>query len=153
MLVLALTAASNLYVATIDVEAAYLEADMDTDIYMSLSPDIVRLAIEVNATYIIKLRKALYGAIQVARLWNQLLTKVLEDGGCCANPYDACLYSRWTGSDVTHVAVHVDDLLIASSSKRGVNDIEKILLNKCRAISTSRHCFTYLGMNVTSFAQ
>jgi hypothetical protein len=67
--------------------------------------------------------------------------------------FDACLFSEWTGSDGTHVAVHVDDLLVASSNERGIADLQKMLLSKFRSINTSRDCFTYLGMNITSFNQ
>jgi hypothetical protein len=143
-------------IVTIDIEAAYLEVDIDEEVYMTLEPALVDIATLLDPAYnrqrrsdggvIVNLRRALYGTIQAARLWLQRLSKLLVAKGFEKNPYDGCLFTRADGSGVTHVCIHVDDLLVCTSN--GISYIEDMLLSELKAINTTKDIFTYLCMTV-----
>jgi hypothetical protein len=79
-------------VATIDIGSAYLNAAMpmeDTEkiVHMKLSPEVLEILIQMEATYtdyackdgsiIVQLDRALYGCQQSALLWFKELSKFL----------------------------------------------------------------------------
>ncbi|CAN0452458.1 unnamed protein product, partial [Ectocarpus fasciculatus] len=59
---------------------------------------------------VVKLKRALYGCVQSARLWFEKLRGVLEADGFEANPYDLCTFNKMVDGEQVSVAFHVDDL-------------------------------------------
>ena len=88
MLSLAIDAHEGRYVATADVEGAYLHADMDDKVIMVFEGEMVDYMIAINPEYekyvhttktekhfmYVQLLKALYGCIQSALLWFKIFT-------------------------------------------------------------------------------
>jgi hypothetical protein len=126
-------------IATIDVEV-----DLDEEVYMELEPALVDIAAVLDPSYkqqhrsdggiIVKLRRAVCGTIQTAHSWHQRLSKLLMFWKFKSNPCDGCLFTRTNADEVTHVCIHVDDLLICTSGKDGITDIEEMLLSEIKAI-------------------
>ena len=71
-------------------------------------------------------KKALYGTVDVAKLFYDNLTGFLrEDMGFTHNPYDSCVMNkRIEGSQCT-VTFHVDDLKISHKNKNVVTHVIK----------------------------
>ena len=44
-------------------------------------------------TLIVKLRKALYGCIESAKLWYNNISETIKNIGFNTNPYDACVFN------------------------------------------------------------
>ena len=64
----------------VDVEAAFLNADLDEDLYIDYPEGVVELGFETKDTainYCILLDKAMYGAVQAARQWSRRLTEIV----------------------------------------------------------------------------
>ena len=107
--VLAYAAAHDLELDTVDIKTAYLNAPMDTEVYVDLpegysggGPDTVA-----------KLRSALYGTRQAGRLWGEHLCATLTAAGAQPSVADPTLY-LWSLPDLGRALVlaHVDDLAI-----------------------------------------
>ena len=67
-------------------------------------------------TWVMKLMKSIYGMKQASRIWNQTFHKTITLLGFEQLPCDWCIYRRQTDSGTSIFAVHVDDILIASST-------------------------------------
>ena len=112
--------------ATIDIGGAYLNADMaptgvtvhmNIDAYLTgrlvhLDPSYARF-VKPNGTVTVKLIKALYGTVEAAKLWYDLITKILREAGFTPNPFDRCVLNKPLANDkLLTVVLYVDDLLI-----------------------------------------
>ena len=80
-----------------DIEGAYMEADLPEPIYMRLSKDVsesLRLlaSYEYGDTIVVKLKKALYGLVVSSKLWYNKLKRVLLKLGLTVHPYDSCVF-------------------------------------------------------------
>ena len=73
----------------IDVKTAYLNADIDCELYMEqpVTP-------ERDNSKVWRLKKSIYGLKQSAKLWNDTLNSFFVDLGFIRNRADPCLYKR-----------------------------------------------------------
>jgi len=126
--ILANAAAKNHHVITFDIGMAYLNATMESDVFMYLDPLSTAIAMQRDPTLkqyilddgriIVKLDKALYGCIESARRWYDTLKDVLIKRGYTVNPIDVCVFSKPSSSgEMTNVCFHVDDGLATSPDK------------------------------------
>lgn len=109
---LALTVLLKLVPLQLDVDLAYLYADLDDEIYM-LPPPGVTLA----PGQVYRLRKSLYGLPQSGRNWNTLLDKVLTDWRFIRFDEDRCLYMKCEKGITVICFIYVDDLYVAGTNK------------------------------------
>ena len=120
--VASIAAAEGRSVMTMDVQQAYLNADMNKDVYIKLDTTIASVLVSRDPTFkqfmddrgqiIVKLNKAQYGCIESAKLWYNTLSEKLISLGFEKNPFDDCVFNRTDTSGVQcTVCVYVDDLL------------------------------------------
>lgn len=70
------------------------------------------------------LEKALYGCVESSRLWYDNLKRTMKALGYKRNEMDVCVFNRRDDKGVQCTAsVHVDDLLIMSTSKRMITKL------------------------------
>ena len=84
----AIAAMEQRRVMTIDVGNAYLNANMNRDVFMKIDPVMADLLAKVDPVYsrykdiggsiIVKLEKALYGCVESSQLWYDNLTNKLK---------------------------------------------------------------------------
>lgn len=155
----AIAAKERRHVVTLDIGMAYLNAEMPenvevlmtldpvaTGFYLQMQPEQVHLRRQ-DGTMIVKLKKALYGCIQSARLWYDTLRVELETLGMVANPLDPCVFNKGKGVDQVTVIVYVDDLMVTSKDKGKVESIVSALEGKFKTITVTRGFeHSYLGM-------
>jgi hypothetical protein len=104
-----------------DIPGAYLNADMEeSDVFMILVKLTSALMIEIDKSYraylqpdgtiIVKLKKALYGCVESAKLWYESLAKSLESFGMNPNKRDKCVFNKYFNDEGVQltVAVYVD---------------------------------------------
>ena len=101
-----------------DVKQAFVQAKLDTDVYMKLP-----CGCGERAGKIVKLERALYGIKQAERQWSAILCQPLEDEHgmeqCRADP---CVYRKIVEGVVKLIlVVHVDDILV-SGEKEACDD-------------------------------
>ena len=66
-----------------------------------------------NGTYIVKLKKALYGCVESAKLWYHELSSDLIKLNYTANEYDICVFNRTEVDNTqTSLVIHVDDMIV-----------------------------------------
>jgi hypothetical protein len=106
-LMLAVTAALDLDVEQMDFSTAFLNGDLQEEIYMSGPPGTI---IEGK---VVKLVKSLYGLKQAPRCWNHKINQYLVSQGFIRCQSDNCLYVM----DGFYILLYVDDILLFSNDK------------------------------------
>ena len=100
----------------------------------------------------IKLRKALYGTLQAALLFWELLSNTLKEWGFKVNDYDQCVANKTINGRQCTIIWHVDDLKISHVNKEVIEDIIKMLnkkFGKESPLTTTRgRVLEYLGMTL-----
>jgi len=111
--VLALAAALNLHLCSIDVSNAFLNGDIDANMYMEQPEGFV-----IGGRHIVcKLRKGLYGTRQGARAWQINLQQILVEELQFRMIYsDGSFFVYCNGDDFVMLPFHVDDGTFGTSS-------------------------------------
>jgi hypothetical protein len=114
----------------LDVNTAYLNADIDIDDLYVNQPEGFEKAGRQGQKLYCRLKKSLYGLKQSGRNWNNTLHKALTDLGYTQSKVDACLYTRDNGpNDHTKLVVWVDDVIIAAcntqAEQKVVNELSR----------------------------
>lgn len=103
-------ASQNLDYLQINVNAAFLNGEVDETIYMQQPEGFVD---PTKQGWVYRLLKALYGLKQASRAWRRLINKLLVAFGFRACRQDPCLYIlELSGGDKIFVLDYVDDLLM-----------------------------------------
>jgi hypothetical protein len=150
-------ASEHRQVLTIDIEGAYLHAQMEDEVIMELEPALADIMVTIDSTYseyvtgrgkiYVKLIKALYGCIQSALLFNKHVTNVLVNIGYTCNRYDACVLNKTVGGKQITVAIYVDDLKVSSVDKGLIEELIGELKRVYKNISVNKGTTVqYLGM-------
>ena len=148
------------FIATADIEGAYLAVDMTdekvlvmldpilTSLITSINPELQLFVTEEGLLYAY-LGKALYGCIQSAKLFFEHLTGSLKKLGFTQNPYDACLLNKVVDGEQVTVIVYVDDVKISSKNKKLVDDTLQGLREVYKTLTvTEGAVHEYLGIKI-----
>ena len=106
---LAIVADRDMELHQLDVKTAFLNGEVDEDLYMQQPPGYVQ-----GVNLVCKLHKSLYGLKQAPRAWYTKLKHELEKMGFRPTDADPGLFVRADGDDTVFLAVHVDDMLVAA---------------------------------------
>ena len=125
--VAAIAAEEGREVVTGDIPGAYLHATIQEDIYMIINKDMSQELIGLDQRYlpyarkdgsiVVKLKKALYGCVESAKLWFEYLRTKLYEDGFQSNAMDQCIFNKNAGHDQCTIALHVDDMLVTAKSR------------------------------------
>ena len=128
--VLAIANEFNMEVHQMDVKSAYLNGEIDTDIYMRQPEGYVDSG---KPELVCKLKKSLYGLKQSGRCWNIVIDKYLKMEGYTQSTADPCIYvkieSRQDKSVLMLIALYVDDTVLCC------NDMEFLKAEKLKLCS------------------
>jgi len=142
MLLFTLSLMNNDIILSADIVGAYLNAFMERDVYMKFNKFESKLLCELNNNLIkfineedqclyVKLVKALYGCVESAKLFYNLLKKILLEYGFILHPLDECVF-RYQNSETKNyyinVGIHVDDILITSNNNNLITNFKNCLL-------------------------
>lgn len=160
MIVAAIAKREKRSVVTVDITGAYLNAKMPEghDVFIRLDPLLSELAIKMdpsfaryrmkNGAIIARLRRALYGCVESAKLWNEMVSDTLKADGYLPNPKEACVFNKTssTGKVIT-VVVYVDDLMITSNDDDEIEHLVEYLQEKFKTLNKNHgEIHSYLGM-------
>ena len=109
----------RLIVHQADCSNAYLNSDIDYEIYMK-QPE----GYEQGQNLVCRLNKSIYGLKQSAYLWNATLIKFMETQNLLQSKIDPCVFVRKNKQETLYVLIWVDDLIIAASSLEVLNDFK-----------------------------
>jgi hypothetical protein len=158
-LTLAVDAFQKRHVVTVDIEGAYLHADMTSEVFVQFDPIITAILVSMVPSYqeyvdeagkmIVILDKALYGCIESAKLFYEHISTTLLDYGYTKNPYDLCVFNKVVYSVQSTVTIHVDDLKISCTNRKGIADLITELKRVYRKINVhDGTVIDYLGMDL-----
>ena len=163
--VLAIAAREGLFGSTEDITGAYLNCFMPGPrrIIMIIDKMIAQFILEIpgcehfkpyflpNGSILVVLNKALYGHPLAAKLWYDNLSQTFIEHGYTRLQSDECVFIKHKGSkDKSIITLHVDDILHVYSDPLYQTELEVMLRNKYKDITT--HCgdeLNYLGMTIT----
>lgn len=143
-LVLALAAKYELMVNHVDIVSAYLNGDLQEEVYMKQPPQFEN---ENFPNKVCKLKRSLYGLRQSGREWNKKVTEILTKIGFTRCKTDNCVYVRRSNETISLIAIYVDDLLLACTSEAEMQDVITSLNKKIEAVDRGAILF-YLGMEI-----
>ena len=123
----AIAAQLRLKVHQMDVETAFLNADVTEEIYIH-PPEGFPLPETCNC---FRLKKALYGLKQSPREWYNNVNFFLQSIGFKRLHSEHCLYFRQDEyGNICIISLYVDDLVIAGSNTTIINDVKNKLKEK-----------------------
>lgn len=160
---MALAAKFNLRISQLDVETAYLNGKIDTNIFMEI-PDSLQNMLEritrqekdttlqkrardlltkMRPDTVCKLNKALYGFRQAGRQWHAELDKALRTIGLVPTNADPCIYVR--KDKITFILIYVDHILTFSNNQSEEKRIKDKLIKsfKVKDLGTARPLSRY----------
>lgn len=105
----ALAARYGLAIDQMDAVSAFLQGEIDRDIYMEQPEEYKR------GSQVCMLHKSIYGLKQASRLWNLKLNSVLHELGMTQSKTDPCVY--YNAKKNTFIAIWVDDLILFTSEE------------------------------------
>ncbi len=127
LVLLGYIANNGLYAVQMDVQTAFLHAELNEELYME-QPD--GFAKPSNGSRLVcKLRKCLYGIRQAPRYWNKTIDTVLRQYGLQPSAADPCMYVRVREGSILILGIYVDDLLIAGSDQTEIVQLKASLSN------------------------
>jgi hypothetical protein len=125
-IIIALAAKYNLELEGCDITQAYLNGELEEDIYV-MPPE----GVEIKEGYCWKLKKSVYGLKQAGRTWNRTLDRRLTGMGFTRLDAETCLYvSRDDKGHVCFLVVYVDDIILATNFKPYSDEIKRKLGNE-----------------------
>ncbi|KAJ9556386.1 hypothetical protein OSB04_011000 [Centaurea solstitialis] len=126
-LLIALAAIHKLVVHQMDVKTAFLNGELDEEVYMKQPEGFV----PSNEHKVCKLVKSLYGLKQAPKQWHQQFDEVILSSGFKLNQSDKYVYSRFdsSGSGVI-ICLYVDDMLIFGTDQLQVDETKSLLSSK-----------------------
>jgi len=155
--ILALGANEQYHFTTMDVTAAYLNAEMTVRVLVKLPKDVSQRLMELypekysgkagaDGCIVVILRKALYGCIESAKLWYLHASKKLIAKGFTKCPFDPCVFVR----NKTIVSVYVDDFFICAPTQQELNQTTQEIKECFPKITLNEgDVQQYLGMNIS----
>ena len=126
-IMLAVAALKGLQVHQMDVKTAFLNGELEEELYMTQPEGYVAKG---NEDKVLRLKKSLYGLKQAPLVWNDKINGVLAKLGFRRNQAEYCLYTRKSEKSFVMVALYVDDLLIAGSTKEAIDIVKTELMNE-----------------------
>lgn len=140
---LAMVAAADMELHQLDVKTAFLNGDLEEEIFIRQPPGFE----EGGPNVVARLHKALYGLRQASRAWHKTLHQFLVSEGFRVSQADPSLYIRETDGEVVYLLIYVDDVLIASCDLQAVADVKADIMSRfeCRDMGEAD---VFLGMEI-----
>jgi hypothetical protein len=122
---LSLTASYGLIIHQMDVKTAFLNGELEEEIYMD-QPD--GFTTNSQEGKVCKLLKSLYGLKQAPKQWHEKFDKTLTSVSFVVNEADKCVYYWYGGGKGVILCLYVDDILIFGSSLKVIVEVKKFYL-------------------------
>ena len=123
-MVIAIVALWNLEVHQMDVTTAFLNGDLDEEIYMKQPNGFIAPRQEKK---IYRLVKSLYGLKQAPKQWHQKFDSVMLANDFKINECDKCVYVKDTKNFYIILCLYVDEVLIIGSDDKMVKSTKTML--------------------------
>lgn len=115
----ALASIHNLPIDQIDVKTAFLNGDLNEEVYMKQPEGFV---LPGNEHKVCKLKRSLYGLKQAPKQWHEKFDSAILSNGFTHNSADRCIYSKFTQDYGVILCLYVDDILIIGTNMLGITE-------------------------------
>ena len=139
----ALSVQNGLTLHQVDVTTAFLNGELEEEVYMSQPPGFVATD---QQNLVCKLKKSIYGLKHSPRCWNSTLHNHLKKMGFLQTASDPCIY-RSSGGETFLIGVYVDDIILAGKSERKMREVKEALGEKFDIKDLGKLHY-FLGMKV-----
>ncbi|KAM1096787.1 hypothetical protein ACFX19_014531 [Malus domestica] len=126
-MLIAIVAIYNLNIYQMDVKTAFLNGDLDEEIYMKQLEGFI---VHGQEKKICRLVKSLYGLKQTPNQWHHKFDIAMLSNGFKINECDKCVYTKSTQEGYVIVCLYVDDMLIIGSNHEIIKSTERMLASK-----------------------
>ena len=123
-ILLSIAAALDYEIWQMDFKTAFLNGDLEEEIYMS-QPD--GYAQEGQEHKVCKLLKSIYGLKQASRSWNLKFDETIKSYGFQQSIDEACVYKLIKERSVVFLVLYVDDILLIGNNVKILSDVKKWL--------------------------
>lgn len=139
--ILALAAQRRMKIKQFDVKTAFLNGDLEEEIYMEQPSGF-----SDGTNKVCKLQRSLYGLKQASRCWNRKFKEFIQLFGFVACGADSCVFVSRKDGKLTILAIHVDDGLIVSDDNQCIERALTHLQAHFEITSMKVGCF--LGLEI-----
>ena len=108
----------------IDVKTAFLNGELEEDIYMQQLKGFIALGQE---HMVCKLHRSIYGLKQASRSWNIRFDQVIKLYGFEKSHDVPCVYKKIQGIVVVFLVLYIDDILLIGNSVKVLSDVKGYL--------------------------
>ena len=126
-MLIAIAAIHNLEIHQMDVKTAFLNGDLDEEIYMEQSEGFI---VPGQEKKVCRLVKSLYGLKQAPMQWHEKFDSVMMTNGFKINECDKCVYVKNTEHGFVIICLYVDDILIMCSNNEVIKTTKEMFNNK-----------------------
>nr|GEU41407.1 zinc finger, CCHC-type [Tanacetum cinerariifolium] len=127
-LLIAMTSIHNLIIHQIDVKTAFLNRELEEEVYINKPLGYVMSG---NENKVCKLIKSLYGLKQAPKQWHQKFDEVVLSNSYLLNQANKCIYSKIDGSSKeVIICQYIDDMLIFGTDQVWVDLTKKFLSSR-----------------------
>jgi hypothetical protein len=123
-MLIAFASINNLEIHQMDVKTAFLNGDLDEEIYMEQPEGFVAPG---NEKKVCRLVKSLYGLKQAPKQWHLKFDQTMLTNGFKINECDKCIYIKSTDQEYVIVCLYVDDMLIMGSNIKMIKSTKDML--------------------------
>lgn len=114
----------GLEIHQMDVKTAFLNGDLEEEIYMKQPEGFV---VPGQEHKVCRLVKSLYGLKQAPKQWHEKFDNMMLSNGFSTNECDKCIYYKCTPSGYISLCLYVDDMLIIGSNKDIIQQTKNML--------------------------
>ena len=142
--VIALAAQHGLQLHQMDVKTAFLNGELQEEIYMRQPAGFQAQGKE---NHVCLLKRSLYGLKQSARCWNTELDATLKEMNFSQSTYDPCIYIKYSGGEIFIIAVYVDDIILAGEEIKSVQGVKKAIAGRFKVEDMGKLHY-FLGVKI-----
>ena len=140
---LALAVQNGLCVHQMDVTTAFLNGNLEEEVYMEQPEGFV---VRGKEDLVCKLKHSLYGLKQAPRCWNYILDKNLKEMGFAQITSDPCIYISMSGEPYI-IGIYVDDILLAGKNNEQIKEV-KLALGERFDVKDQGELNYFLGVKI-----
>nr|GFA01697.1 zinc finger, CCHC-type [Tanacetum cinerariifolium] len=147
-LLITMASIHNLIIHQMDVKTAFLNGDLDEEVYMNQTQGSSCLIMPGNEIKVCKFTKSLYGLKHAPKQWHQKFNEVVLSNGYLLNQADKYVYRKFnkTGKGVI-ICLYVDDILIFGTDHVQV-DLTKEFLSSRFSMKDMGEADVILGIRI-----
>ena len=146
-MMLAIAAELDYEVLMLDVQTAFLNADVEEKVYIKMTPGY-KTYDKSGVPFVMKLKKSLYGLRQSPKNWFGTMDDHLSNIGFRSFKSDPCVYVFEDKTGTAIVTLYLDDIFLLANNKQLLGKLKKQLMDRFEMTNLG-DVSKVLGMNVT----